>query len=107
MTGVAGPAHEPAPAHEQRWLSAATRVGGVLVAVGLVTTLVIVGLYLTGSPTPGTWAYVVAMLAPLGFGLILVTVVVVALRRRRDGLDEAAGPGGPGGPPGPPGPAAG
>lgn len=71
------------PAPDQRWLELVGKVGGALVAVGLVATVVIIGLYLAGRPTPGTWAYGVAMLAPLGFGMILLAVAAVALRRRQ------------------------
>ena len=67
-------------------LDTATRIGGLLVVVGLVTMVVILLLYLTGSSTPGTWAYLLAMLAPFGFGLILTTLLVVAIRRRRETL---------------------
>lgn len=60
-----------------------------MVVIGLVTTAVIVVLYLVDATTPGTWAYAVAMLAPLGFGLILVALVLVAVRRRRATLSDA------------------
>lgn len=60
--------------------------GGALVVVGLTATLLIVGEYLLGLPTPGTWAYGVAMLAPAGFALLLAGLVGVALARRRDAL---------------------
>jgi len=85
------------PAREQRVLDLAMRVGVALGAVGLVATAVVVGLYLIGVATPGTWAYLVAMLAPLGFGLVLVVLVVVALRRRRSGM-QGYEPGDPGRP---------
>jgi hypothetical protein len=87
----------PRPAREQRALDLAMRVGVALGVIGLVMTAVIVVLYLIGATTPGTWAYAVAMLAPLGFGLILVTLVVVAVRRRRSsiGATQPADPGQP------------
>ena|GEM_PF-3624866 len=66
--------------------------GGVLVVVGLLATLLIVGEYLLGLPTPGTWAYGVAMLAPVGFALLLAGLVGVALARRRDALGSQAPP---------------
>lgn len=87
------------PAREQRALDLAMRVGVVLGAVGLVATAIIVVLYVVGAPTPGTWAYVVAMLAPLGFGVILVTLATVAVRRRRSSIDGRP-PGEPGRPTG-------
>jgi hypothetical protein len=84
----------PVPSAEQRWLERALRVGGVLVVVGLVMTVVIVSLYFAGEATPDTWAYGVAMLAPVGFGLILVSLVGVAVRRRRASMpSRATGPG--------------
>ena len=81
----------PGPAAEQRALDVAMRVGVALGAIGLVTTAVIVTLYFAGAELPGTWAYGLAMLAPLGFGIILVTLVSVAVRRRRAGLDDRPG----------------
>lgn len=93
-----GAGGEPVPAEpaEQRWLDRALRVGGVLVVVGLVMTGVIVALYFLGQATPGTWAYGVAMLAPVGFGLILAAVVGVAIRRRRASLaGRTSSPGAP------------
>ncbi len=71
---------------EQRRLDLAMRVGVTLGVVGLLTTLVIIVLYLTGGQTPGTWAYFVALAAPLGFAIVLAALVGVALRRRRDSL---------------------
>lgn len=92
MSTSSGPADPPHhPATEQRSLDLAMRVGVALGVVGLVTTAVIVVLYFAGADLPGTWAYGVAMLAPLGFGIILVTLVAVALRRRRAGLADGAG----------------
>lgn len=92
MSTSSGPADPPSrPATEQRSLDLAMRVGVALGVVGLVTTAVIVVLYFAGAELPGTWAYGVAMLAPLGFGLILVTLVAVALRRRRAGLADDGG----------------
>ena len=81
----------PDPAPGQRALELTLRVGGLLVVVGLATTVVIVARYLVGAPTPGTWAYGVAMLAPLGFGLILLALVGVAVLRRRAGLGTGGG----------------
>jgi uncharacterized RDD family membrane protein YckC len=86
-------AHEPEPPQPrpdaaQRSLELAMRVGVALGVVGLVTTAVIVALYIVGAQTPGTWAYGLAMLAPLGFALILLAIVGVALRRRRVTIDE-------------------
>jgi hypothetical protein len=63
-------------------------VGGVLVAIGLLATVVVVGEFLVGLPTPGTWAYLVAMLAPVGFALLLVGLLGVAVARRRAALPE-------------------
>jgi hypothetical protein len=80
------------PAREQRSLDTALKAGGVLVVVGLLTTLVLLVEYFVGADLPGTWAYVVAMLAPLGFGLILLGLVVVAVRRRRATLTGESGP---------------
>ncbi len=80
------------PAREQRSLDVALKVGGVLVLVGLLTMVVLLVEYFVGAELPGTWAYVVAMLAPLGFGLILIALVVVAVRRRRATLSEESGP---------------
>jgi hypothetical protein len=98
MSAAPDPAVPPSrPAREQRALDIAMRVGGALGVVGLVATAVIVGLYLVGETTPGTWAYVVAMLAPLGFGLILVVLVAVAVRRRRSSM-QGHEPGEPGRP---------
>ena len=57
-----------------------------MVAVGLVTATVIIGLYLAGADLPGTWAYGLAMLAPLGFGLMLTGLLGVALARRRSAV---------------------
>ena len=76
------------PAREQRRLDAALRVGGVLVAVGLVTVVVILTLDYLGAPMPGTWAYGVVLLAPLGFAVILVALAGVAVRRRRDAVRQ-------------------
>jgi hypothetical protein len=81
----------PGSVRAQRLLERLLLVGGVLVAVGLVATAVIVALYLAGAPTPGTWAYGVAMLAPLGFGLLLVGLVGVALARRRTATGRPSG----------------
>lgn len=75
--------HPPA---EQRWLENAMRVGVALGLVGLVTTTLIIVVYLSGGQTPGTWAYLLALTAPLGFAIVLATVVGVAVRRRRDAL---------------------
>lgn len=75
----------------QRVLELTLRAGGVLVVIGLATTVVIVALYLVDATTPGTWAYGLAMLAPLGFGLILLALLGVALVRRRAGLATGRG----------------
>lgn len=86
----------PRPAAEQRPLDVAMRVGVAMGVVGLATTAVIVVLYFVGAELPGTWAYGLAMLAPLGFALILATLVAVAVRRRRASIDDsAAAPGQP------------
>lgn len=74
-------------------LDLALRVGGVLLVVGLLTTAVIIGLYLAGAPTPGTWAYLLAMTAPLGLFIVLVSLLGVAMRRRRASLDGQQDPG--------------
>lgn len=81
------PAHRPAA--EQRWIDLAMRGGVALGVIGLSTAAVIIVLYFAGAELPGTWAYGVAMLAPLGFGLILVALVAVAVRRRRASLDDS------------------
>lgn len=83
----AGPSPAGSPAGEQRALDVALRVGVVLGVVGLVTTAVIVTMYFAGAELPGTWAYGLAMLAPLGFAVILGTLVSVAIRRRRASID--------------------
>lgn len=84
------PPVEPRPrSRTQRLLERVAVVGGVLVVIGLVAAAVIVGLYLAGRATPGTWAYAVVMLAPLGFGLILVALLAVSIGRRRDGRSRA------------------
>jgi hypothetical protein len=83
---------ESRAARAQRRLRVLLAVGGVLVAIGLLATLLIVGEYLLGLPTPGTWAYGVAMLAPAGFALLLAGLVGVALARRRDALSSQAPP---------------
>ena len=80
------------PPTEQRWLDVSMRVGVALGVVGLATTVVIIVVYLTGGQTPGTWAYLVALTAPLGFALILAALLGVAVRRRRAsirGTDQA------------------
>jgi hypothetical protein len=76
----------PAAGRAQRRLRVLLLVGGVLVVVGLGATLLVVGEYLLGLPTPGTWAYGVAMLAPLGFALLLAGLLGVAVARRRDAV---------------------
>lgn len=90
--GGAWPQPTNRPAREQRSLDTALKAGGVLVVVGLLTTVVLLVEYFVGADLPGTWAYVVAMLAPLGFGLILLGLVVVAVRRRRATLTGESGP---------------
>lgn len=77
----------------QRVLSRLVAVGGTMVAVGLVTAAVIIGLYLAGADLPGLWAYGLAMLAPLGFGLMLVGLLGVALARRRSAVRADRAPG--------------
>jgi hypothetical protein len=79
-------------ARAQRRLRALLWVAGAMVAVGLLATVVIVGEFLLGLPTPGTWAYGVAMLAPLGFALLLLGLLGVALARRRDALAAPSTP---------------
>ena len=64
----------------------------MLVVIGLLTTVVLLVEYFVGAELPGTWAYALAMLAPLGFGLILLGLVVVAVRRRRATLAGESGP---------------
>jgi hypothetical protein len=76
----------------QRRLRVLLAVGGVLVVVGLAATLVLVGEFLLDLPTPGTWAYGVAMLAPLGFALLLVGLLGVAVARRRDAVRGGGSP---------------
>jgi hypothetical protein len=76
----------------QRRLRTLLWVAGAMVAVGLLATVVIVGEFLLGLPTPGTWAYGVAMLAPLGFALLLLGLLAVALARRRDALGAPVAP---------------
>jgi hypothetical protein len=76
----------------QRRLRALVWVAGALVVIGLLATVVIVGEFLLGLPTPGTWAYGVAMLAPLGFALLLLGLLGVALARRRDALAGSPAP---------------
>lgn len=71
------------PSTEQRRLDMAMRVGVALGVVGLTTTVVIITIYLSGGQTPGTWAYLVALAAPLGFAIVLAALVGVAVRRRR------------------------
>jgi hypothetical protein len=78
-------------AREQRGLDLVVKAGGLLVAIGLLTTVVLLVEYFVGADLPGTWAYVVAMLAPLGFGLILLGLVGVALRRRQATLAGDSG----------------
>jgi hypothetical protein len=88
--GLPSAAPSPAAARAQRRLRVLVVVGGALVVVGLLATLVLVGEFLLDLPTPGTWAYGIAMLAPVGFALLLVGLLGVALARRRDALDAPA-----------------
>ena len=78
---------------EQRRLDSALRLGGVLVVIGLVAAAIIIALYYLGAPMPGTWAYFVVLLAPVGFALVLAALVGVAVRRRRDAMTGPPRPG--------------
>ncbi len=87
-----GPAGDPATplARAQRRLRVLLVLGGALVAVGLLATVVVVGEFLVGLPTPGTWAYLLDMLAPVGFALLLAGLLGVAVARRRAAQPGAA-----------------
>ncbi len=67
----------------QARLDVLARVGGVLGAVGALAVGLILGRYFTGASLPGTWAYLVAMLLPLGFGLVLLGLLGTARARAR------------------------
>ncbi len=64
-----------------------TRVGGVLVVLGLLATLVLVGFgWRTddlGPESLGAWSMLLAGLAPAGFVLVLVGLLGSARARRR------------------------
>lgn len=67
----------------QARLDRLTRIGVVLWAVGGLAAAVIVGAYLVGLRPPGTWAYLVAMLMPVGLGLVLAGLLGAARARAR------------------------
>lgn len=67
----------------QARLDALARVGGLLGVVGALALGLILGRHFSGSPAPGTWAYLVAMLLPVGLGLALLGLLGTARARAR------------------------
>lgn len=63
----------------------------ILFGVGLVAVAVIMVLFATGSTDLPLWLNLVAMLAPVGFGLGLVAMFVEARASRRASALRAAG----------------
>jgi hypothetical protein len=61
----------------------------VLFAVGLLAVLVIMVLFATGAHDLPLWLNLVAMLAPVGFGLALIGLFVEARSSRRHSADRA------------------
>jgi len=63
----------------------------ILFGVGLLAVAVIMVLFATGSTELPLWLNLVAMLAPVGFGLGLVAVFAEARASRRAGALRASG----------------
>jgi membrane protein implicated in regulation of membrane protease activity len=65
------------------------RVGAVLIGVGVVASLVTVAPFLVGGEPLPLGAYLLALLAPLGLGVVLIALWLRA-RSRRSRLEAAA-----------------
>ena len=68
---------------EQRRLERLTVAGGVLTVIGLVATVATVVPSLMGTDPLPTVAYLLSMLMPVGFGLLLVGLYGAARARSR------------------------
>ena len=95
MPELPEPVSTPAdPRRKRRQLSGLARVGMILFGVGLVAVAVIMVLFATGSTELPLWLNLVAMLAPVGFGLGLLAVFNEArTSRRASALRNSAQPG--------------
>ncbi|HSK25699.1 MAG TPA: hypothetical protein VK894_02165 [Jiangellales bacterium] len=82
---------------EQRRLERLTVAGGVLVAIGAVAAVATVVPYVVGSEPLPAAAYLLAMLMPVGFGLLLLGLWGTARSRSRRARsqDDADRPGAP------------
>jgi ABC-type multidrug transport system permease subunit len=81
---------------KRRQLSGLARVGIIAFVVGLVAVAVIMVLFATGSTELPLWLNLVAMLAPVGFGLGLLGVFIEARdSRRASALRNSGQPGSP------------
>jgi hypothetical protein len=68
------------------------RLGALVTTVGLVSTLVLVGVGWLGEGGPerlGGWSYLLVMLAPVGFVLLVLGLVARARARRRAAVSQA------------------
>jgi hypothetical protein len=75
----------PHPATRRRQVSGLARLGMVLFVIGLVAVAVILVLFATGTTELPLWVNLLAMLAPVGFGLGLLGVYSEARAARRAG----------------------
>ena len=66
-----------------------SKFGGLLFLLGAVITLFTFGEWLLTGDAPGVWAYYLAALMPLGFGLIGIDFYLM-IRRRAQGSTNAS-----------------
>ena len=76
---------------QRRPISGLARAGIILFVIGLSAVAVIMVLFATGSTELPLWLNLVAMLAPVGFGLGLLAVFAEARAARRASAQRAAG----------------
>ena len=89
----------PADRRPRRQTSPLARIGFVVFGIGLLGVVVIMVLFATGSHDLPLWLNLVAMLAPIGFGIGLVGVYresrasqsLAAIRAARSGAAGATG----------------
>ncbi len=96
VSELSEPVFSPAaPRQPRRQVSGLAKSGVVLFVIGLLAVAVIMVLFATGSTELPLWLNLVAMLAPVGFGLGLIGIFLEARDSRRASALRSAGRSGP------------